>query len=604
MRSPRKVEIKGMAILRFLRSRSLWGLTLVGVIVSVGYFAYGDSVTGWIAHLSERAAAAGHEDHHHHHGHHDDESHEEEEPTIQAAVWTEQLEAFVDHPFPVVGEPLPVAVHLSRLADGRALSRGAVTLTLIGPQGQKTEARLDQASQPGVFPIEVTPSEAGTHQFLLTVESPELEGETDRVEFASIEVYANHEAAHRAEELACEEEQDLIAFLKEQQWHAGMMTAVVRPQELAEQLAVPGRVTVPRFSEAVVPPPVSGRVLPPPDGQLPRVGQKVEQGDVLAVIEPSVAGSEAVQMLANRAQLHALDAELATKQLDVEAKIKATQLDLDLAKNQHERLSELTDQGIMAGKKAIEAGYAVELAEARLVGLRAALDGYAEARRRLAKYVGDGQDPHDPKDAGEGLRVVLRSPIFGTVVKVHATAGELVSPDQPLFRIVDLGKLYIEAQVSEYDLAKVENSTGAGFRLSAYPDRLIPILGKGGGRLAGIGSVVDPRSRTVAVRYEVPNPDGMLRVGMFADVLIETDRRTEALAVPCGAVVDDDGEHVIFVQTGGESFQRRPVALGLDDGTLVEVRRGLAAGERVVVAGAYSIRLSMLSGSIPDHHHH
>ena len=73
-------------------------------------------------------------------------------------------------------------------------------------------------------------------------------------------------------------------------------------RELAERLVVPGRVIAPRFSEAVVPPPVSGRVLPPPGGSLPLVGQKVRRGDVLVEIEPSVAGSDAVQMVANRAQ--------------------------------------------------------------------------------------------------------------------------------------------------------------------------------------------------------------------------------------------------------------------------------------------------------------
>jgi RND family efflux transporter MFP subunit len=179
-----------------------------------------------------------------------------------------------------------------------------------------------------------------------------------------------------------------------------------------------------------------------------------------------------------------------------------------------------------------------------------------------------------------------------------------VADGEPLLRIVDLERLYVEAQVSEYDLAKVEASPGASFRLSAYPDRLIPILGSGGGRLANIGATVDPLSRTVAVRYEVPNAEGLLRVGMYADVLIETARRADVLAVPSEAVLDDNGAPVVFVQTGGESFERRLVAIGLSDGEMTEIREGLKAGERVVVRGAYSIRLSMLSGAIPEHHHH
>jgi RND family efflux transporter MFP subunit len=150
----------------------------------------------------------------------------------------------------------------------------------------------------------------------------------------------------------------------------------------------------------------------------------------------------------------------------------------------------------------------------------------------------------------------------------------------------------------------VENSPGAKFRLSAYPDRILPIFGPGDGRLVFVGAVVDPESRTVLVRYEVPNDEGLLRLGMYADVMIETARRQDALAVPERAVVDDSGEPVVYVQQGGQTFERRAVQLGLQDGDRVEIRRGLALGERVVTRGAYAIRLSTLAGGVPEHHHH
>jgi RND family efflux transporter MFP subunit len=165
-------------------------------------------------------------------------------------------------------------------------------------------------------------------------------------------------------------------------------------------------------------------------------------------------------------------------------------------------------------------------------------------------------------------------------------------------------KLQIDAKVSEYDLARVQESPGAKFCLSAYPDRILPIFGPGTGRLVFIGGVVDPDSRTVAVRYEVDNEENLLRVGMFADVMIETDRRENAFVVAEEAVVDDSGETIVYVQTGGESFERRPVQLGIRDGNDVEIRRGLAGGERVVIEGAYAIRLSTLTGGVPEHHHH
>ena len=171
-----------------------------------------------------------------------------------------------------------------------------------------------------------------------------------------------------------------------------------------------------------------------------------------------------------------------------------------------------------------------------------------------------------------------------------------------LFQIVNLDTLWIEANVSEYDLARVRQAPGASYRLAAYPDRIVPIL-SGGGRLIDVGAVVDPDTRTVPIRYEVPNKDGTLRVGMFADLLVETNRKQTALAVPKDAVVDEGGEVVAYVQRGGETFERRRVEVGIRDANQVEIRNGLAAGDRVATKGAYTIRLSTMSSAIPAHGH-
>jgi multidrug efflux pump subunit AcrA (membrane-fusion protein) len=589
-----------MSFRKLLRSPRSWTVLALGAVLAVGCFGFGGEIVAWLQAVHRRNVEASER---HHHGGHADE-HEEHVPTVQRTVWNERLEVFVDHPFAVAGEPLTAAVHVSLASEGRPLAEGSATLILTRPGGGRLTASASEPTSPGVFLIEVTPPEAGVFQVQLDVDSPKLSPSTVRVALGTLQAYADEASVHLAEQKAAETQHEDVAFLKEQQWHARMVSTVVESRQLAERLVVPGRVIAPRFSEAVVPPPVAGQILPPPGGCFPRVGQRVRAGDVLAVIEPSVVGSEAVQLLVNRAQMETLDTELSTKQLEIEADVKATQLEFDLAKRHYERLRTLADEGVAAGRRAIEARYDVDQAEARLASLRDTLGAYAAARRRLADSVNDGRK-HTQGTGLEGtLCVPLRSPISGTVIEVKARAGELTADGEPLLRIVDLERLYVEAHVSEYDLAKVEASLGASFRLSAYPDRLIPILGSGGGRLANIGATVDPLSRTVAVRYEVPNAEGLLRVGMYADVLIETARRVDVLAVPSEAVLDDNGAAVVFVQTGGESFERRLVTTGLSDGEMTEIREGLKAGERVIVRGAYSIRLSMLSGAMPEHHHH
>jgi RND family efflux transporter MFP subunit len=211
------------------------------------------------------------------------------------------------------------------------------------------------------------------------------------------------------------------------------------------------------------------------------------------------------------------------------------------------------------------------------------------------KAAGDGDQRGD-------MRVTLRSPISGTIVEANITSGELINNSRRLFYVVNLDTLWIEANVSEYDLARVRQAPGASYRLAAYPDQIIPIL-SGGGRLIDVGTVVDPDTRTVPIRYEVPNKDGTLRVGMFADLLVETNRKQTALAVPKDAVVDEGGEVVAYVQRGGETFERRRVEVGIRDANQVEIRNGLAAGDRVATKGAYTIRLSTMSSAIPAHGH-
>jgi cobalt-zinc-cadmium efflux system membrane fusion protein len=131
----------------------------------------------------------------------------------------------------------------------------------------------------------------------------------------------------------------------------------------------------------------------------------------------------------------------------------------------------------------------------------------------------------------------------------------------------------------------------------------VPILGHGGGRLVYLGTSVDLKTRTVALVYEVPNPDGRLRIGMALTVSVETAHMEEALVVPVAALVDEDGRAIAFVQVSGETFEKRDLTLGIRDGAFVQVLAGLAAGERVVTQGAYAIRLASVSTTIPAHGH-
>lgn len=534
--------------------------TLVGLLAAAAFFAANNQ---WIramfagraqagtginassahshAHAATGTAAAAH-------------SHGNEAPSVKTTLWANKIDIFLERPYPVAGEAIEPLVHATIMADGQAVTTGSLTFMAAGPNGSLFEVRMDKPTRTGIFIPKVIFPKPGTYHAELLIETPQIKEGRETIELPPIEVYASStEAMAAAKKTPEENAADAISFLKEQQWRIGLVTTPAEKRELVERLVVPGRVIVPPGSGAIVGSPITGKAVSPGGKGFPKIGDKVEKGQILAYIEPSVAGAEAIQLVANQAQLQIFDADLAVKQLEVETKIRAAELTLKRAQNTLERKQKLADDGITAGKELLTAEHEARIAKAELDGLRQVLQPYIDARVRLAKVLEQMKASGEVGDRGSDMRVTLRSPISGSVVESNITAGELIDSSRKLFHVVNLDTLWIEANVSEYDLARIQQAPGASYRLAAYPERIVPIL-PGGGRLIDIGAVVDPDTRTVPIRYEVSNKDGMLRVGMFADLLVETNRRQTALAVPKDAVVDEGGEVVVYLQRGGETF--------------------------------------------------
>jgi membrane fusion protein, heavy metal efflux system len=167
--------------------------------------------------------------------------------------------------------------------------------------------------------------------------------------------------------------------------------------------------------------------------------------------------------------------------------------------------------------------------------------------------------------------------------------------------VIDLGRVWLVAHVFEPDVPRVEHARTAWFTIEGYAQPFT--VDDTNAKLVTVGRVVDPRTRTVPVIFEIDNADGRLRIGNFTKVVIATGAPRAALAIPEAAIVDDAGKPVAYVMIEGEAFERRPLRLGIRSSGWVEVLEGVAAGERVVVKGAYEIRLTAASGAVPAHGH-
>ncbi|MDD2719721.1 MAG: efflux RND transporter periplasmic adaptor subunit [Gallionella sp.] len=186
----------------------------------------------------------------------------------------------------------------------------------------------------------------------------------------------------------------------------------------------------------------------------------------------------------------------------------------------------------------------------------------------------------------------LSAPFVGTIIEKKAVLGELATPDKSLFTVADLSTLWIESDLFEKDLGKVKVGAQATVTISAYPDEIFT------GRLAYISSTMDKETRTVKARVEVPNLDGRLKPEMFASVAINTEGAgAKVFIVPVDAVLLLQGIPTVFVAENG-GFEPRAVEVGERAQGYIVLKSGVAAGESVVVSGAYALKARLLKSQI------
>jgi len=204
-------------------------------------------------------------------------------------------------------------------------------------------------------------------------------------------------------------------------------------------------------------------------------------------------------------------------------------------------------------------------------------------------------------EAEAGHVYPVRASIGGRVTERHAVPGRVVSPDDELFTIADLGTLWLFLQVFEKDLPAVREGSRVTLSCESHPEDRFS------GTVDFVGEVLDPHSRTVPARAVIDNPDGTLKPGMFVYVQVEGGSHREAapetVAVPKDSVVSLEGRDVVFVESGERAFEARPVVVGVAAGEWVEIRSGLTEGERVAVSGTFTLKSEALKGGLEEHHH-
>ena len=318
-----------------------------------------------------------------------------------------------------------------------------------------------------------------------------------------------------------------------------------------DEVVAPGKVDVNpnRVSRVLLP--VPGRIT----GVMAQLGDLVQKGQPVATLESPDADAAIAAYRQANAQVSGTRAAQAKAQADVD------------------RTQDLFEHRAIAKKEVINA-------ESVLAETKAAAEQAQAARQQaLSRLEILGLKPEEFRQ-----QVVIRAPLAGKVLEIHAAAGEYrADTTQPLMTIADLSVVWMSSDVPEIAIRLIKPGEPVDIELVAYPGQVFH------GRVARLADTVDPQTRTVKVLIELPNPGGRLRPEMFGRIRhVEPGRRMPV--VPESAVLQEAGRSAVFVEQKPGVFRQTPVTVGKPVGDRIPILSGVQPGDRVVVDGALLLK--------------
>jgi Cu(I)/Ag(I) efflux system membrane fusion protein len=206
------------------------------------------------------------------------------------------------------------------------------------------------------------------------------------------------------------------------------------------------------------------------------------------------------------------------------------------------------------------------------------------ARQRLALLgMSEAEIAAVEREGTARARFTLAAPISGVIAELGVREGMTVMPGMTLFRIVDLSTVWVNAEVPEAHAAWVRPGSRVEARVTGYPETVFE------GRVGAILPEVNPATRTLRARIELANPGTRLKPGMFATLSFAGDRSKETLLVPTEALIRTGQRSLVLLALGEGKFRSAEVEVGQQAGGQSEIRKGLKAGDRVVLSGQFLI---------------
>lgn len=292
------------------------------------------------------------------------------------------------------------------------------------------------------------------------------------------------------------------------------------------------------------------------------LGQSVQRGDVLCVIDSAEVSATKTQYLSSQASVK-------------------------LAQATADRTQALVRSGAVPGKAELEVMTALNQAQTSVIDAEQKLRNLGFGESELLEIL-------QTKDTRNLLGVA--APISGTVVLRHAVKGEAVQSTTQLFAVADMSKMWLWVDVYESDIRKVKPGQAVSFTISGTtPEDGLAMMGQ----VTWTGAEVNEQTRTARIRAELANPNGQLRANQFGEATIQIDSAHKATVIPKEAVQRKDNVDVVFLPEGAGTFRPfRVTTKPTDRSDVLEVTWGLKPGQRVVSKGAFLLKTELMKGAI------
>ncbi|MFZ6010560.1 MAG: efflux RND transporter periplasmic adaptor subunit [Bacteroidota bacterium] len=328
---------------------------------------------------------------------------------------------------------------------------------------------------------------------------------------------------------------------KETQFLFDVFTQPIKPGAFSETTKLFGTIIPASNGQANVQSPQVGRVL----SLHAQVGQKVSQGQLLAMIEPTIDAGNLVSILSEKNNVEA---------------------ELEAARKEYERLKSIED---IAAKR--------DVAE-------------AEARYQKAKENQKLFQSLESGKSGQARVIALKSPISGIVGNFTFAVGATINANETLFTVTNLSRVFVEAQVFDKDAERVNRGKNFVVECATADTHKTAEV-----KLLASAQSINPTNQTQRVIFQMENPHGDFKIGEFVNVRVFDAGESREITLPNGAISEINGRPVVFIKDGAEQYSVSYISAGHNNGTYTLINKGVEEGERVVVNGTYQMKMIYLN---------